>query len=85
MTVRISTSLDGAVRHISVAGRLTGAEVAELDNAVGDDLASACLELGDLRSADGAGLALLRRLRASGVRMTGTAPHLAWRIAEENG
>ena len=47
---------------------------------IGDDPSSACLDLEELRSADEAGLAALRRLRAEGVEMRGVPPHLAWRI-----
>ncbi|MFI5314771.1 MAG: hypothetical protein ACHQ6T_03665 [Myxococcota bacterium] len=83
MTVRITIVADGAPRRIVVEGRLTGAEVGELELAIGDDPTSVCLDLENLRSADPLGLAALRRFRAEGALLRGVAPHLAWRI--ENG
>lgn len=84
MTLRITVCQQGPMRRIQVAGRLTGEEVGELDQTIGDDPSVACLELDHLRSADGAGLAALRRLRAEGVEMRGVPHHLAWRIGAAN-
>jgi hypothetical protein len=42
-----------------------------------------CLELSELRSADAAGLCLLRRLGAVGVVLRGLPPQLAWRIEDD--
>ena len=80
VTLRITAAEDETIRRIRVAGRLTGEEVGELESVIGDDPSSACLDLEELRSADEAGLAALRRLRAEGVEMRGVPPHLAWRI-----
>lgn len=82
MTLRISTSTASGTRRIRVEGRLTGAALGELEHAIGDDPEAARLELDDLRSADAAALALLRRLRVEGVAMEGVPPHLAWRIED---
>ena len=71
---------DAAPRRITVEGRLTEAEVGELDQAVGSDSSGVCLELQNLRSADTAGLAALRRLHAEGARLHAVPPHIAWRI-----
>jgi len=75
--------VDGAPRRITVEGRLTGAEVGELEQAVGDDATTVCLDLENLRSADAAGLAALRRFRSEGALLRGVPPHLAWRIEGE--
>jgi ABC-type transporter Mla MlaB component len=80
MTLRISSLQAGSIRRIQVAGRLTRDEVTELEQTIGDDLGAVCLELENLRSADAAGLAALRRLLAGGVDMRGVPQHLAWRI-----
>jgi hypothetical protein len=84
VTVRITIVGDGAPRRIVIEGRLTSAEVGELELAVGDDPTSTCLDLENLRSADGVGLAALRRLHAEGARLRSVPPHLAWRIQAEN-
>ena len=80
VTLRITTAEEGTIRRIQVAGRLTGEEVGELEHSIGDDPSAVCLDLEELRSADEAGLAALRRLRAEGIEMRGVPPHLAWRI-----
>jgi hypothetical protein len=83
VTVRITVTGGRAARRIRVEGRLSGEEVGELEQVIGDDPGAACLELANLRSVDDAGLALLRRLRREGVVMCGVRPHLAWRIEED--
>jgi hypothetical protein len=83
VTARITVAEQGAVRHVRLEGRLTGAEVGELEEAIGNDPGAICLALENLRSADAAGLAALRRLRAQGVELRGVRPHLAWRIEED--
>ena len=85
MTLRITVGRNGTTRCIALAGRLTSEEVGELEGVVHEDPGAARLELGELRSADEAGLAALRRLRREGIEMRGVPPHLAWRIeSEEN-
>jgi hypothetical protein len=84
VTVRITIVSDVAPRRITVEGRLTGAEVGELEHAVGDDPSNVCLELENLRSADADGLAALRRFRAQGALIRGVPPHIAWRIQTED-
>jgi len=83
VTVRITIVEDPVVRRIRLEGHLSAAEIGELDQAIGDDPSGACLELENLRSADAAGLAALRRLRAEGVELRSVPPHLAWRIEGE--
>jgi hypothetical protein len=55
----------------------------ELDQAIGADPTTACLDLSGLRSADPLALARLRRLRTEGVALRAVPPHLAWRIEGE--
>ena len=61
-------------------GRLTAAEVGELEQAIGDDPSRVCLELENLRSADEDGLAALGDLRRRGASLRNVPPHLAWRV-----
>ena len=83
MTVRITIAEERPVRRLWVEGRLSAIEVAELEGAIGDDPCAVCLELSNLRSADAAALAALRRLRGAGVEMHGASPHLAWQIEDD--
>jgi len=80
VTTRITVGPEGKIRRILVAGRLTGEEVGALEQAIGDDPSAVYLELNELRSADAAGVAALRRLRAEGFDLRTVPPHLAWRI-----
>jgi len=80
VTVRITIVSDTAPRRICVDGRLTGAEVGELEQAIGGDPSGVCLELENLRSADEDGLAALSNLRRDGALLRNVPPHLAWRI-----
>jgi ABC-type transporter Mla MlaB component len=82
VTLRITVREHGSRRHLALAGRLTREEVGELKQAVASD-PDACLDLEELRSADAAGLAALRSLRAEGLEMCGMPPHLAWRIDDD--
>jgi ABC-type transporter Mla MlaB component len=82
VTVRITVVEDRPMRRLRVDGRLTGDEVAELEQLIGPDPKAACLELPDLRSIDAAALAVLRRLRDEGLQMIDVPQHLAWRIEE---
>lgn len=83
VTARITVVEDRATRRLRVEGRLSADEAALLEQLIGADPSASWLELTDLRSADFVALALLRRLRAQGVQMTGVPRHLAWRIEEE--
>jgi len=83
VTVRITVAEEPTLRRILVEGRLSALEVGELEGVVGDDPGAVCLELSNLRSADAAALAALRRLRGAGVEMRGASPHLAWQIEDD--
>jgi hypothetical protein len=80
VTVRITILSERAPRRISVEGRLTGAEVGELEQAIGGDASGVCLELENLRSADEHALAALGRLRCEGALLRNIPRHLAWRV-----
>jgi hypothetical protein len=80
VTVRITILSDRAPRRISLDGRLTSEEVGELEQAIGGDPSSVCLELENLRSADEDGLAALNNLRREGALLRNVPRHLAWRI-----
>lgn len=84
MTAHITVSQDRNRRLIRVEGRLSDEEIDELEQAIGDDPTNACLELSELRSADEAGLSLLRRLQRRGSELRGLPPHLAWRIEDDS-
>ncbi len=80
MTVRITVDEANRRRVVRVEGRLTFVEVEELEGALGDDLSHAELRLQNLRSADSAGLAALRRLRDAGVALSGLPPRIAYEL-----
>jgi hypothetical protein len=63
-----------------VEGRLTGAEVGELEQTIGGDPSGVCLELENLRSADADGFAALSNLRREGALFRNVPRHLAWRL-----
>ena len=85
MTVRITVGEPASFRRIAVEGRLSADAVHDLEREVGDHPDEVVLDLANLRSADAAGVAALRRLRAEGVAMQRTGLHLAWRIDEAPG
>jgi ABC-type transporter Mla MlaB component len=83
VTVRISVEETNHRRLVRVEGRLTVDELSELEGALGDDATCVELDLQNLRSADGAGLAALRRLRAAGVGLRAVPPRIAFEIEDE--
>jgi hypothetical protein len=83
VTVRIIVEGTGPRRLVRVEGRLTAAEVPELEGALGDDPDHAELDLQHLRSADPGGLAALRRLRGAGVMLRAVPPRIAYAIEDE--
>ncbi len=58
-----------------VDGRLGADVVAELERVVAERSGPVCLDLAGLRSADEAGLGVLRALLARGVAVTGASPY----------
>ncbi len=83
MTVRIIVTESDRERVVRVDGRLTRAELGELELAIGEDLDAVRLLLEDLRSADAAGLAALRRFHALGVELCAVPPYIACHLEDE--
>lgn len=84
MTIRFRVIEEGNVRRVRLEGRLSGEEIEELEEVVGNDPRLTYLDLAELRSVDARGLALLRRLRREGFEMREMPPHLGWRIEEDS-
>jgi anti-sigma factor RsiW len=84
VTVRITVEETARRRVVRVDGRLTAAEVSDLENALGDDPALAEINLRDLRSVDADGLAALRRMRAAGFALRETPPRIRFEIEGED-
>ena len=80
VTLRITVEETSLSRIVRVEGRLTVEEIPELEGALGDDLTHTEMQLQNLRSADSAGLAALRRLRAAGVELCAVPPRIAYEI-----
>jgi ABC-type transporter Mla MlaB component len=59
-----------------VSGRLAAESSAELERVVAEIPGDVRLDVGELRSADAAGLALLRRLQSRGVRLERISPYI---------
>ena len=82
VTVRITSFEKGHGRVVRVDGWLAAADVAALEEVVGDRVRGTRLELGELRSADTLGVAALRGLAARGATLHGAAPFLRLLIGE---
>lgn len=80
MTVRITVEETRPRRTVRVEGRLTIEELPELEAALGGDLTHTDIHLQNLRSADSASLAALRRLRATGALLCAVPPRIAYEI-----
>jgi hypothetical protein len=68
---------------VVVAGRLIGAAVSELSRACREIDGPVTLDLTELRSADVAGIGLLRALRTMGAEFRGLSPYLQLLMDEE--
>jgi anti-anti-sigma regulatory factor len=75
MTVRIVLVQEGPPGTIKLDGRLTGADVPELNLACQQIKGQLILDLSDLRSLDRQGASALRELRAKGAELTGLSPY----------
>jgi len=76
MTIYIACSAESGIRVVRLEGWLEGESVAELERVINGDSGSLRLDLSELRSADTAGLAALRALRASGASIVGASPYI---------
>jgi hypothetical protein len=76
VTLRITLDQDTEVQVVRLEGWLEGEAVAELERVMGGRAGSLRLDLTELRSADPAGLNVLRRLRARSAGLVGASPHI---------
>jgi len=84
MTLRIFAETDSDGGVISLHGRLSAAEVPEVERALAVG-PSARLDLACLSGVDAAGLAVLRRLRKDGTCLTGVSPYIELRLEQLRG
>ncbi len=82
MTVRITVEEEASGRVVHVDGQLTSREIEALATTLGEDLSKTALDLRELRSADAAGVRLLRDLREAGVELHGLPPRLAFDLED---
>lgn len=76
MSLYIACESDSGVRVMRLEGWLEGEAVAELERIVSVGSGPVRLDLSELRSADTAGLAALRGLRAAGASLVGASPYI---------
>jgi hypothetical protein len=76
MSLYISASSDSGISIVRLEGWLEGEAVAELERVVSGDSGPLRLDLSELRSADTAGVAALRALRAAGASIVGASPYI---------
>jgi ABC-type transporter Mla MlaB component len=72
----VACGLDAEVRVLRLEGWLEGEAVPELERVVRSGSGPLRLDLSELRSADTAGLAVLRALRAAGASLVGASPYI---------
>lgn len=65
---------------LKIDGRLQSEDLPELERVCADDLQGLELDLSGLRGVDESAVALLRRLRTQGVRLTGVSAYVALRL-----
>jgi anti-anti-sigma regulatory factor len=82
MTLKITLSGPGPAPVLTLDGRLTGHEVAELHRAVAEAGGRVVLDLTGLQFADRLGVTALRELKAHGVSYTGASPYIGHLIGE---
>ena len=76
MDLRITSEPAGSTTLVLLSGRLGDGSCVELERVVRDLAGDIRLDLGELRTTDAAGLALLRRLRDSGMRLERMSPYM---------
>src|SRR5215831_2638857 len=75
MTLRIATSQDSEGTIVMIAGRLGAEEISELERVMSGLSGPLRLDLAGLRSADEAGLEMLRALRSRGISLLRVSPY----------
>ncbi|MEJ2085544.1 MAG: hypothetical protein P8Y44_07680 [Acidobacteriota bacterium] len=81
--IGVESSSEG--RQLRVEGRLSGEEIAELEQVARSPELPVRVDLSQLDSADEAGIALLRNLESEGVELVGVRPLIEYRIHESRG
>jgi len=76
MTLKITPTGPGPPPVLTLDGRLTGGEVAELCRAVAEVGEQVVLDLTGLQFADRPGVSVLRELRAQGAQLIGVSHYL---------
>jgi anti-anti-sigma regulatory factor len=76
VTLYIACESAAGIRVVRLEGWLAGEAVAELERVVNGDSGPLRLDLSELRSADTAGLDVLRALRAAGASLVGASPYI---------
>jgi len=76
MSLYISSSSDSGISIVRLEGWLEGEAVGELERVVSGSSGPLRLDLSELRSADTAGVAALRALRAAGASIVGASPYI---------
>ena len=76
MTFRVTIARKSGDQILRLAGWLVTEDVADLEGVVSDTAAPLWLDLTELRSADQAGVTLLRALHARGVGFVGASPFI---------
>src|SRR5215470_4923211 len=82
MTLRIATSQDGGGTIVMIAGRFGAEGISELEGVVSGLSGPLRLDLAGLRSADEAGLEMLRALRSRGISLIRVSPYHRLLLAE---
>jgi anti-anti-sigma regulatory factor len=76
VTLKITQTRPGPPPVLTLDGRLTGDEVAELRRIVDDVGGKVVLDLSGLQFADRPGVGALRELKAQGTKFTGASPYI---------
>jgi hypothetical protein len=76
VTLRMALGEESGIQVIRLAGWLEGEAVAELERVVSGCAEPLRMELTELRSADPAGLTVLRALRVRGAQLVGASPYI---------
>ena len=82
MTLKITPTGPCPSAVLTLDGRLTGDEVAELRRAVDEVGGKVILDLTGLQFADRPGVSALRMLKAEGATFTGASPYIALLIGD---
>jgi anti-anti-sigma regulatory factor len=82
MTLKITPTGPGPPTVLTLDGRLTGDEVAELRRVFDEVGGKVILDLTGLQFADRPGVSALRELKAHGAKLTGVSPYIALLLGE---